>query len=468
MTFLQFIRLLKARWLMLVAGALIGLALGLGWVLFTTKTYQATAQVLVDVRSPETVGRQSSSPQDQLAPDYLSTQMDILRSARIRAKVVERLGLANDAAARKSFEKSGTPGPFEQFLANRLANGLQLVPSNSSRVISINYTAKNADFAARVANAFAEAYREVSVELLVEPARETADWYRIRAQEVQHDLGAAQARLSAKQRELGVTADADQTDADVARLTGLSTQLAQAQAERAVTGARGGGGALPDAMASPVVQGIQAELAKLEAQRQQLAQVAGPNNIDLIQLNSQIAGLQQKLNEQRALISRTAAAAAAQSAASENSLSAAVQQQRARVIEARANRSELALLQQDVDNLRQTYEQIVSRRSQLGILSEGSQTNVAFLAPAMAPAKPYWPRPLLMLAIGLLAGLLAGGAVAIAIELSDQRIRNADDHESWLGIPNLGTISGASPAPMQIGAALRRYLPGPSGAPSHG
>lgn len=468
MTFLQFFRLLRARWLMLALGMLGGSLLAVLWVALSTRTYQATSQVLVDVRPPETVGRLSTSPQEQLAPDYLSTQMDILRSPRIRTKVVTKLGLTNDPAARKAFEASKSGGSFEQFLSNRLATGLQLVPSNSSRVISINYTSRDPQNAASVANAFAEAYRDVSVELLVEPARETADWYRTRADEVQRDLNAAQARLSARQRELGVTADADQTDADVARLTGLSSQLAQVQAERAATSARAGNGALPDVMASPVIQGIQSELAKLEAQRQQLAQIAGPNNLDLIQINSQIAALKQQMNAQKALIARTAAASAAQSSTSVGALSEAVQEQRARVIDARNNRSELALLQQDVTNLRETYDQIVSRRAQLGILSEGSQTNVAILAPATPPAKPYWPRPFLMLAVGAILGFLIGGAAAVVTELSDQRVRSSDDHEAWLGIPNLGTISaGASSSQLQIGAMLRRYLPGP-GANSHG
>src|SRR3546814_676007 len=99
MTFLQFFRLLKARWLMLAGGAAIGLMLAFIWVLFSDKSYQATAQVLIDVRAPETLGKQSSEA-DQLAPDYLSTQTDIMQSERVRLKVVEKLGLASNPKAR--------------------------------------------------------------------------------------------------------------------------------------------------------------------------------------------------------------------------------------------------------------------------------------------------------------------------------------------------------------------------------
>jgi chain length determinant protein EpsF len=460
MTFIQFFRLLRARWLMLVAGAGLGLVLALGWVLFSDRVYQATAQVLVDVRAPERLDG-AVAPQEQLASDYLNTQMDILRSTKVRARVVENLGLAADPAAKAEFASGGATGTIEQHLVRMLGAGLDLVPSTSSRVISINYSAKDPEVAARIANAFAQAYRDVSLALVVEPARQSAGWYQQRADEVQKELVTAQEKLVARQRELGVSADSDQTDADVARLGSLSAQLAQAQAQSAQTTARTGGGALPDAMASPVIQGIQAELAKLEAQRRQLAQIAGPNNVDMVQLNSQIDALRQQLSAQRALISQTASTAAAQSGASVGALAAAVAEQRQRVIEGRSDRSELTLLQRDVENLRQIYEQIVARRAQLGIMGQGSQTNVAILAAAVAPQNPAWPRPMLMLMLGLVLGAVVGGAAAIITELSDQRLRSADDHEAWLGIPNLGTISLSGPPQLQIGAAFRRYLPQP-------
>src|SRR5690606_3705254 len=155
---------------------------------------------------------------------------------------VENLKLAQDPAQRQAFAELGGKGSIEQYLVRQLGAGLNLVPSNSSRVISINYSASDPDTAARIANGFDEAYRDVSLALVVEPARQSAGWYQQRADEVQKQLVEAQEKLVARQQQLGVSADSDQTDAEVARLASLSAQLAQAQAARAQATSRTGGG----------------------------------------------------------------------------------------------------------------------------------------------------------------------------------------------------------------------------------
>jgi uncharacterized protein involved in exopolysaccharide biosynthesis len=402
---------------------------------------------------------------DQLAPDYLATQVDILRSRRVVLQVIKDLGLASDPAQQLAFQKNGGPS-FEDFLVATVSAAVSVAPVSTSRVISLTYSARDPVFAAAAVNAYARAYQDTTLQLQAEPARQSVRSYEAQAKAVQDQLGRVQQELSARERALAVTSDTDQTDADINRLNSLSSQLAAAQAAAATAGARASNGALPDTIASPVVQSIQTDLAKLEAQRAQLASYAGPNNIDLIQLDRQIAGLRGQLSQQRALVSRSATDTAVQGASSVAQLSQAVAAQRARAITARANRDEVALLKGQITNLNQTYEQIMTRRAQLGILSEGSQTNVSILSRATPPVKPAWPRPLIMLALGIVLGGICGMIFAIAAELIDQRLRRADDIEAWLGVPNLGIIRRgiARPSKPSLARTIRRFLPRPEGS----
>ncbi|WP_116091303.1 GNVR domain-containing protein [Sphingomonas crusticola] len=459
MTFLQFLYLLRARMGAIVIAAAIGAMLAIGWIFASARTFDATAQLLVNVRAPETVGSQSFA--DQLAPDYLSTQVDIIRSRRVALAVVKALGLDTDAKQRAAFRASKSSS-FQDFLINRIRAGLSVAPVSTSRVVSLTYSAADPQFAAAAANAYASAYQDTNLKLQTEPARQSVASYEAQARAVQDQIAEAQRALSEKERFLAITSDSDQSDAEINRLNSLSGQLATAQAEAATLGARASNGALPDAIASPVTQGIQGELAKLEAQRAQLASYAGPNNLDLIQINRQIAALRDQLSQQHRLVAQSASAAAAQGGMSVGRLSAEVAAQRGRAIGARANRDAVALLKDQVANLKQTYEQIVTRRAQLGILSEGSQTNVSVLSFATTPVKPAWPRPFVMLALGLVAGTFAGIGYSIIAEMADQRLRKVEDIEAWLGVRSLGAIRrGAHEPRRRLMSGVGRLLPLP-------
>ena len=431
MTFSAFWRLLRSWWILAVVGPLAGVGAAAAWIVLTPPSYEATAQVLVDVRAPETVGNQFIA--NQLASDYVTTQFDILRSNRLAVHVADLLAKSSSSTASAVFEDEDV-------------RNLTLIPAVGSRVISIRYSAPGPEEAAIIANAFAKAYADISLELQAEPARESTRWYDQRLVVVREQLRQAQERLIGRQRELGITADQDGQDSDSARLANLTGQLASAEAAQASLSTRTQGAALPDTLLSPVARGIQGDLARLEAQRHLLTAYAGPNNLDVVQLDRQISTLRSKFSEEQALTRLSAQISANQAGSSVEKLIKAVSDQKGRVVAARASRSAVATLQQDVDNLKTTYEQIVSRRSQLGLLGQGSGTNVTLLSPATPPVLPAWPKPAIMLAAGLIFGSVVTMLIIVAAGLANPRLLSGAEFEELLGIRYLGTVRGEQKA----------------------
>lgn len=464
MTLTQILMILRARARLIGLIMIVGIALTIAWIMLAQSSYRATAQVIVNVRAPETVG---AVPEvglaSQLQPDYLSTQVEVIKSDRVAATAVRNLGMLDDPQMLATYRAAGSPGTPSSFFANQLRTRLKVLPSNQSRVIAIDYTSPDPQTAARLANAFAEAYRDVSLDLQADPARQAASWYERATTDLRRQLATAQAALSKRRAELGVTSSADSIDADDARLGALSQQLAMAQAAQAAQTARAGGGALPDAMMSPVVQGLTADIARLEAQRQQLATFAGPNNVDYRQVTEQLASLRAELARQRGLVSQSASTAAAQSSASVADLQGQLEAQRGRVIASQRSRGEIAAMEQDVLNLRKAYEDINARQTQSTLLGAASQTNISVLSPASVPVSPDGLPWMLKLLSGLaLTGFLALIA-ALVREFMDQRMRVPEDASAWLGIPNLGGVRSLSAPPQRlIGQSVRRYLPSPS------
>lgn len=441
MTLDQFRHILRRRMRTVVLFVLLGLVAGAIWAVLTPPRYTASVQVLVNVRAPETVG-QPTSVADQLAPDYLSTQSDIIRSDRILGAAVEKLGLSRDTPRARELGWKPAFGAPAAFFMGQLRSQVALSLTATSRVLRVSITSADPVFSARAADAVAQSYRDGSVSIQAEPARLAVQGYDEQARDLTRRWAAEQRRLAERQRALGVTvaSEGDGGDAESTRLASLSGQLANAEATRASASARSDREALPDSVANPVVQRIQQDLATAEARRAQLATTAGPNNVDLMEVTGQIAALRAQLRKQRQEIQQSASSAARQSAVSVSMLNAAVAAQKRRAIDEQVHRGEIALIEQSLENIRQTYNQVMQRRSQLNVMDTVGQANVTLLSRADVPSSPRWPRPFLMIGFGAVGGLIAGLLAAIALNAFGRRLAEPDDIEAWSGLPFLGGV----------------------------
>ena len=462
MTITQFLRIVAARWRVPAYTMLACFTLALGWVLFGPGRYTATASVLIDVRAPATVainGDPGALPQMQ--PDYVATQVDVISSNSVAEAAVDLLGLVRNPQAMDLYRAAGSRLDPRSWFAATLLRDLRVTPSESSRVIAISFTEHDPQLAAAYANAFAEAYRSVAIDLQRQPALAANASYRANVERVQHQLAEAQARLSARRAELGVAPNPDGTEAQDAKLVALSQQLALAQGTQAAMNQKGAGGALPDVIASPVVQSLQVEIARLESQRQQLAQIAGPNNLDYKQVVGQLASLRAQLAQQKALVAAGAATTSGQASASVHQLEGALAVERHKTVANQKARGELVELQENVLNLKTTYEALTARAAQNALIGASDAGNVTLLARAEAPEKQAGLPPPLIVVLAAILGLMLGTAIAIVRELADHRLRVPDDLPTWLGVPSLGGVRQTALAARRplFGAAVR-YLPG--------
>ena len=230
MTLRQFLDILRARWWLATCVLLlcVAVSLALGWLL--PKRYTSAAQVLVDLKSPDPVlGLLAPT---QIVPGHMATQVDIVTSQRVALKVVDQLGIVENARAVAQWrEEADGLGSIRHFYADLLLKNLEVKPSRESSLLNVAYTGTDPQFAALVANAFAQAYVDLSLELRVEPARRNRGFFDAQTQALRDKLEAAQARLSAYQREKGITSADERWDVENARLAELSTQLTLVQSQ---------------------------------------------------------------------------------------------------------------------------------------------------------------------------------------------------------------------------------------------
>src|SRR3979490_27800 len=171
MSLQQFLMILLGR-LVLVLAILIGpVAAIVAASLALPKKYTATAAVVVDVKSPDPIT--GTILHAMVMPGYMATQRDIITSDRVAQKVVKLLKLDEVPSKKEQWLQSTQgKGSLVDWLADGLQKKLDVRPSRESNVIDISYRAGDPAFAAAVANAFAQAYIDASIELRTEPARQ--------------------------------------------------------------------------------------------------------------------------------------------------------------------------------------------------------------------------------------------------------------------------------------------------------
>src|SRR5687767_8327936 len=81
-----------------------------------------------------------------------------------------------DARDEQSLNAAGARGSVEDWVAGGLLANLKVISSQSS-VISLTYGASSPKFAADVANAFASAYMQTTLQLRTEPSKQAAGWF---------------------------------------------------------------------------------------------------------------------------------------------------------------------------------------------------------------------------------------------------------------------------------------------------
>ena len=463
MTPQTFLLILRARWWIAVS-VLVAIVLATAIVSYLLpRQYSATASVIVDAQGSDPVGGPMANAAAALMPSYIATQVDVIQSDRVTDKVIRQLGLTSSQAIVEQWRTATKGrGTLDAWLGSALRNNLDVRPSRESNVITITFTGVDPRFSTLIANAFADAYVATNLELRVEPAKQYATFFDQRVRELRRSLQAAQARLTAFQREKGITANTNNYDVESARLADLSTQLAGAQVQSAGTAARasqanGSAASAPEVFNSSVVQQLRADVARQSAQLQELASRLGPNHPQYQQQAAQLAELRSRLAGEERQAAAAVVSASRSDAGREAQLRADLDRQRQRVLAVSSERDSLAVLQRDVDAAQRAYDTVTARLNQTQLESQVNQTNVSVLTPATEPSQPSSPIVRLNVLLAMFAGSFLGVTAALLVEMADRRVRSEGDLD-LAGVPLLATL-GRPKRESRLMAWIRSRLP---------
>ncbi|HAT29782.1 MAG TPA: chain length determinant protein EpsF, partial [Janthinobacterium sp.] len=398
----------------------------------------------------------------QMMPGYIATQIDIIKSKSVALRVVDDLKLAASPAVQEQFQAAtGGEGTVRDWLADLLLLKVDVVPARESSVLSITFKGSDPQFVAAIANGFANAYLQLSVQLKTEPAQLASGFITTQIKLLREQYELAQSRLSKYQKENNIYSADNRVDVETGRLNDLSSQLVQVQglameATSRQRQAQSNPDASPDVQNNGLIQGLKSSLALAEGKLADMSTRLAPNHPQYISAKSEVDKLRASLSEQVSLATNGVASNARVFQQREADLHAALAAQKAKVQALNGARDEFSVLTNEMENARKAYETAAQRFNQTSLEGQSKQADIAILAAATAPLHPSGPRLMLNVALAVVVGMMLGMGAALVLELLDPRVRSAAQLSEAFGLPVLGVIEKSKLASRKSVRALPR------------
>lgn len=444
MTFEHLFRILAARKKLasLIFASILLLVLIISLVL--PKTYKATATVVADIKPDPVSGLSQIGISTQTS--YLSTQADIIQSANVANRVIHALHLQENSAMREKWmSETEGKGDYEAWLGERIGKGLVVKPSRDSNVLEITYKGADAKFSAALANAYARSYIESVIQMKVDPARNYADFFEERSRIARDKLEKAQQKLAEAQREKGIIVTDERLDVETTKLNELGAQLVLSRAQLAESSSRNTAAkktaeSLSDVLNNPLLGSLKADMARLQGKLQELQAQYGDNYPQVIETKANIKELDSRIRAETSKVQASMTVNDNIAQSREAAVQVAFDDQRAKLLKLKEQRTELAVLEQEVTSAQKIYEALQSRLSQINLESNSSQSNIYLLSPATEPAEHASPRVVLNMIIAFFPALLFAVLGCIGVEMRDRRIRGVHDLRQIPDTPVLGVM----------------------------
>jgi len=441
------------RHIPLVLGvAAIVLAADVAFTWTKTPQYTSTATVFYAPRKSEVGRDNNASGNDDVARNQaVDTQVEVLKSPATADAVIRDLKLDQDPEFAPK-KKNADPALAHDALVDNVIANLKVRRVGLTLLLSVSYTNPSPSKAARIANAFAEAYIARQVDVKLGSSRDSNVLLNAQIDDMRQKLETAEIAVQqykAANNLLG--SDASGGMLTQQEISALNQQLATARAAEAEKVARfraaqrqlrsgSNGEDVGEALGSQTITELRRQRAEVSRRVADLQGRYGPMHPDLknaqLQLTDIDRQIQAEINRIMSNLSAQTEVARGATASIEGSLANA----RGTLTSGNAASVKLGELERNAEAARSLYQTVLTRVKETAAQQAVTQADSRVDSPATPAAKPSSPNKPLNLLLGLLAGLGLGVVAAFIAEQWNAKLTSMDEIEGKLGLPFLGAI----------------------------
>lgn len=447
----------------------------------STPIYRAGLTLQIERQEAKVVEYQGVTPTENTGDtkDFYQTQYELLKSRSLAERVIGQLNLTEHALFKKKPKEKGF---FESLFQSQaqaqpaataadtdremdgairiFQDNLTIEPVRNSRLVKLHFDSPDPRLAAAISNNLASAFINVNLERRMEASSYAKTFLQERLQQIKVKLEESEKALVdfARAEQILKSDEGQRNSVDTMVMEEFTTALAKAQQERIRAEATyrqmqaGDLQGLAPVLNSVVIQEFKALKAKLESEYQESLKIYKPSYPKMLQLESRIAEVQSKIDEELANIKVSLRASYEAARAQEDMLKGKLNESKSNVLNVQDRSIQYNILKREVDTNRQLYEGLLQRLKEVGVAGGIGVNNIAVVDKAEVPDAPFKPNVKLNALIAIFLGLFGGVGLAFLFEHLDDSVKQPDDIEKQLGLPVLGII------PMVKGTNNERNL----------
>src|SRR5258708_7557688 len=428
--------LLSKAWLIILL-VVLSLSAAIIYLIRTPKIYESRAVIQVDQEAQKFVNTQNNSSNEEFkSVEELTTIAQTLMSDTVLLRVIK----ANEVDKDPLFappKKDGSPY-LDSELVGRFMRKVTVGLRRGTRLIDISVQDTDPKRAQKLAQSMVTEFISQIFDQKFSVSKAANDFLIQEADRLKEKLHKSEQALQQYREDHHAVSLEDKQNITVEKLKELNLKVTQAKSERLKLEAdvaiikQGKANTpekllmLPSVAALPVVSELRRELADKESR---------------YKAESQVSGLQESLNRTLVNVGNMVIKSYEAAKSTEAMLTTALQEQEQAALELNKIAIPYNVLEREVESDRALYESILTGMKQTNLNQGlGQKFNIRIIEAPLVSVTPVKPRKLMILALAILGGFVAGNALVIGIAMADSSIRNVNQVEEVLGLPVLTLV----------------------------
>jgi succinoglycan biosynthesis transport protein ExoP len=459
--------ILRREWRFPLFGCLIGLMLGVSFIVFLPTLYKSSARILLDRSVTKYLQTNKLVDDPTFDEAEIASQLYILSSESIVVPVVRSMNLAHDS------EFAGPPnaggGPIDkvkqfvkQFISwNDRANAdpaavleqtavetflkrLSVWREDVANVISVTFASEDPNKAANIANAIADTYIATTLETKLKSTSIVSQWLQDRLKELKVQAMDADRAVQIYKIDNNLV-NTDKGSLNSEQLSTLNTQLTNARIALTEAKARldgihqTAGDGIMGTAATETLTKLRSEYRDLAAKANELKVSVGPAHFAVIKLNNKMDELRKSIRDEEQRIAHSYANEYQIAKTRESELAATMAQLVGEAGTSSQAQVKMRELESSADTLRNLHNSFLQKFKEINTIQTETipVQNARILTRAAPPLYRSSKMAAAVLAGSIMVGLFLGAGAAIAKEWAADVFRTPQAVKEVTGIQSV-------------------------------